>query len=68
MSDRDEAITAHDLLLSFSEWLDCEGLMVAPDDLPAVPDPRTHDDLASLFLASMDGTPIGEWAQRVSEP
>lgn len=49
-------MTAHDVLLAFSEWLDGEGIAIVPPD-----DERTHDDLAGLFAAANHGTPIGEW-------
>ena len=57
----DHVISAKDLLVAFSEYLDGEGLAVTPAN-----DDRTHDDLARLFLASMEGTPLGQWAAQPS--
>lgn len=43
------ALTTRDAVFAYSEWLDGQGL-VAPDHHEGS-DPRTHDDLASEFMA-----------------
>lgn len=49
-------MTLKETLMTFSEWLDTEGLIVGDDDSG---DTRTHEDLAKDFVLDWNSAPRG---------